>query len=332
MNDYLATEYLGLKLPHPIVVGASPLVQSLDQVRAIEDAGASALVMHSLFEEQVLADEAGVQAHVTRHGEAFAEAPSYFPAASDYALGPDDYLEQIRKIKEIVSMPVIGSLNGRTPGGWIDFARDIEAAGADALELNLYFQPTEAETTAAEIEAEAVEIVRAVRGHTQLPLSVKLSPYFTALPAFVRAIHEAGADGMVLFNRFYQPDIDIEELDTLPSLRLSNSSELLLRLRWLAILHGRMPLSMACSGGVHTVEDVIKATMAGADCVQMVSRMLREGPAIIPGMVQSLRNWMEEHEYTSLAQMKGSLSYRNTPHPEAIERANYLKILQSWKV
>jgi len=218
MNHYLKTTYLGLDLPHPMVLGASPLVDELDKVREIEDAGFAALVMHSLFEEQFSADEAGVAAHVDQHRHSFHEATSYFPESLDYTLGPDAYLNQIRKIKEIVSMPVIGSLNGRTLGGWVEFARDIEEAGADALELNLYFQPSGERDNPLKIEEEAIEVVRAVREQIRLPLAVKLSPFFTSLPWFVRRLEEAGADAVVLFNRFYQPDIDLETCETVPRL------------------------------------------------------------------------------------------------------------------
>lgn len=327
MNVDLKTKYLGLDLPHPLVVGASPLVGSLDRVREIEDAGAAALIMHSLFEEQILMDDLAEDSYIHGHEETFAEATSYFPGSSTFALNPETYLERIQEIKEIVSMPVIASLNGRTPSGWTDYAGDIEKAGADALELNLYFQPAVHADHPAKIEEDAVMIVKSVCDRVQIPVSVKLSPYFTSLPHFVKQVAEAGAKGVVLFNRFYQPDIDIEELQTTPYLQLSESSELLLRLRWLAILRDQVSIDLSCSGGVHTPVDVIKAVMSGADSVQMVSCLLKNGVGHLSTLRQQVQDWLEEHEYPSLAEMKGSMSYRNTPNPDAIERANYVKIL-----
>ncbi len=332
MNPDLTTDYLGLKLKHPLVVGASPLVDHLDRVREIEDAGASAIVMHSLFEEQILMDHLAEEAFVEGPAETFSEATSYFPASSAFTLNTETYLSRIQKIKEMVSMPVIGSLNGRTPSGWTDYAKDIEQAGADALELNLYFQPSAVDKSPTEIETDAVSIVRSVCAQVQIPVAVKLSPYFTSLPHFVRQLEAAGARGVVLFNRFYQPDIDIEELQTLPHLQLSDSTELLLRLRWLAILRDPFNLSFACSGGVHSSVDALKAVMSGADCVQMVSALLKNGVRHLTTTLEGLTHWMEEHEYESISQMKGSMSYRNTPNPEAIERANYLKIITAAKL
>lgn len=327
----LKTSYLGLPLRNPLVVGASPMVDSLATVLELEEAGAAAVVMHSLFEEQVVAGEAGAEAHLHSHEEAFAEATSYFPSEVEFTLGPDTYLEQIAKLKERLSIPVVGSLNGRTPGGWTGYAAEIESAGADALELNLYFQPTATEDSAARIEDEAVGIVESVCGSVGLPVAVKLSPFFTSLPHFVRRLSEAGAAAVVVFNRFYQPDIDIEKLETVSSLRLSESDELLLRLRWLAILRDRLPVELACSGGVHAAEDAIKALMAGADVVQLVSCLLREGPGRLAEILRKMTLWFEEFEYASVDEARGSMSYRNTPNPEAIERANYLRILQSWR-
>ncbi len=327
----LETTYLGLPLKHPIIAGASPLVDYMDKVRALEDAGAAAIVMHSLFEEQVLHNAEGAEAHLHGPEETFAEATSYFPSTVDFALGPDTYLDQISRIKEAVAVPVIGSLNGRTPGGWTHFATDIVSAGADALELNLYAPPTGAETSAGEIEDEAVGIVASVCAAVNVPVAVKLSPYFTSLPHFVRRLADSGATGVVLFNRFYQPDIDIENLETLTTLHLSTSEDLLLRLRWLAILRDRLPVGLSCSGGVHTAEDVIKSVMAGADTVQLVSCLLRHGPARLGEILRKTELWLEEFEYTSIDDARGSMSHSRTPNPEAVERANYLKILQSWK-
>lgn len=327
----LSTNYLGLKLKHPLVAGASPLVDYMDQVKALEDGGVAAVVMHSLFEEQIIHSTEGAEAHVMGHEGAYAEATSYFPSSADYALGPEAYLEQIGKVKEAVSVPVIGSLNGTHLGGWIEHAKEIEQAGADALELNLYDLPTDATRSSSDVERAYADVVFEVGKAVEIPLAVKISTHFTSLPNLARRFKNAGASGLVLFNRFYQPDIDIEELEMAPRLKLSTSNELLPRLRWLAILHNRFDLDLACSGGVHQVEDVVKAVMSGADCVQLVSCLLLHGPAYLAKLTEDLVEWMESHEYNSIEQMKGSMSYRNTPNPEAIERANYLKILQSWR-
>lgn len=329
----LSTQYLGFHLPHPFIAGASPLVDHLDKVKQLEDAGVAALVMHSLFEEQVQHHEAGVEAHIHAPEESFAEATSYFPTGQiDFHLGPEAYLEQIGKLKETVSCPVIASLNGTQEGTWIEYAKLMEEAGADALELNLYFQPSSAEETAGEVEQRCVNIVRAVRAATKFPVAVKLSPYFTSMPAFAKRMEDAGAHALVLFNRFLQPDIDIYELEMAPRLRLSTSVELNQRLRWIAMLYNRYRFDLAITGGVHTKEDAIKAIMSGADCVQLVSALLREGPGALRRLREEVETWLVENEYESLEQMKGSMSYEHTPNPEAIERANYLKILMSWKV
>ncbi|MFP4352260.1 MAG: dihydroorotate dehydrogenase-like protein [Puniceicoccaceae bacterium] len=325
MSIDLRTRYLGLDLKNPLVVGASPLGDRIDRVRRIEDAGASALILHSLFEEQILIDHLAEEHYVRGNEESYSEATSYFPSGSDFSLNTETYLTHLRQIKESVSFPVIGSLNGRTTLGWTDYAAEIEGAGADALELNLYFQPTASETGPADIEADALEIVRSVRAAVRIPVAVKLSPYFTSLPHFVRQLEAAGADGVVLFNRFYQPDIDIDELAASPHLELSTSAELLLRLRWLAILHGRFKLDLSCTGGVHTAEDIVKALMSGADSVQAVSAILLNGIEWIPAVLGALETWMEEREYAAVADMKGSMSHENTPNPEAIERANYVR-------
>ncbi len=328
----LKTNYLGFELPHPFVVGASPISARLDRIRHAEDAGAAAIVMNSLFEEQIVHHEAGLQEHVYSHEESFAEATSYFPAAQDYHLGPDEYLERIREMKEAVDIPVVASLNGTNLGTWMEYAKYMEEAGADALELNLYYQPRTAEETCEEVESSLIEVVEKVRQSVQLPLAIKLSPFFSSLPNFVKQIEDKGANAVVLFNRFYQPDIDIENLEAVPSLKLSDSSELLLRIRWLAILAGRYSLNLAVTGGVHTAEDAIKSVMAGADCIQLVSTLLRNGLPQLTKLRREMAEWMEQNEYQSLEQMKASMSYQHAPNPEAIERANYLRILQSWEV
>jgi len=328
----LETEYLGLKLPHPLIPGASPLASNLDTVKQLEDAGAAAITMHSLFEEQLIQDQWSTHVHTDSVAESFAEATSLFPNLEDFQLGPDEYLEQLRKIKETVDIPVIASLNGTRIGGWIDHAKLIEEAGADALELNVYYVATDPGETAEEVESRTLDILRAVRAAVKIPLAIKLSPYYSAFANFARELDVLGADGLVLFNRFYQPDIDPENLETTPKLELSNSHELRLRLRWLGILCENVECSLACSGGVHRAIDVIKAVMAGADAVQCVSALLHFGPKHITTLLEGIRYWMEEHEYESLAQMKGSMSLRHCPDPAAYERANYLKVLQIWKI
>ena len=326
----LSTRYLGLPLAHPIMSGASPLVDDLDVVRRLEDAGASAIVMHSLFEEQVRGEQMAAQRHFDEPGESFAEAISYFPSSAAFGLSSEAYLERLRGIREAVDVPVIASLNGSTPGGWLEYARHIEQAGAHALELNLYTIPTDPAEDANAVETRAVEVVREVKKALRIPVAVKLSPFYSSLPAFVRRLEQAGADGVVLFNRFYQPDIDPESLDVVRSLHLSDSSELPLRLRFLAILFGNVRLSLAATGGVHTSLDALKAIMAGASGVQMVSALLMRGPEHLKTVVAGLDRWLEEHAYDSLRQAIGSMSLARCPDPSAYERANYVQILQSW--
>ena len=327
----LSTTYLGLALPHPLITGASPLVDHLDLVRRLEDAGTAALTMHSLFEEQLAAEEAATIAAIETHAHAHAEAASYFPRREDYALGPDQYLEQIRRIKTAVRIPVIASLNGRSGEGWTEFARLIQQAGADALELNMYVVAADPAESGDAIEHRLVETVRAVRQAVTIPVAVKLSPFVSSLAHLAARLDSAGADGLVLFNRFYQPDIDIELLEVVPRLRLSDSSELLVRVRWLAILAGRVRASLAASGGVHHVEDVVKAVMAGADAVQLVSALLVHGPERLRALHKGLVDWMAERDYASLAQMRGSMSLARCPDPRAFERGNYMRVLQTWR-
>jgi dihydroorotate dehydrogenase (fumarate) len=327
----LSTTYLGFRLPHPFIPGASPMVDDLDAVKQLEDAGAAAIVMHSLFEEQITAEQLGTIHAMELHEESFAEALSYFPHPDEFALGPEPYLEQIRRIKAAVAVPVIASLNGVTPAGWLAHARLMQQAGADALELNVYSLATDPADTAAAVESRLLEIVGTVKAAVSIPVAVKLSPFFSAMAHIAQELDALGVDGLVIFNRFYQPDIDIEGLEAVPSLRLSDSSELLLRLRWLAVLCGRLRASLAVTGGVHTYVDAIKAVMSGADAVQMVSALLQNGPAHLRRVRQQMVEWMEEHEYASLAQMQGSMSLLRCPDPAAFERANYMRVLQSWK-
>lgn len=328
----LTTNYLGLRLPHPIMPGASPLADSLDTVKRLEDAGAAAIVMRSLFEEQITRETSGIVHQLEVHQESSAEALSYFPKPDDFVFGTDEYLDQIRKIKETVKVPVIASLNGITNAGWLTYAQKMQQAGADALELNVYYVATDPKEAGSEVEGTTVEILRAVKKSVTIPVAVKLSPFFSSLANLAQQLDGVGADGLVLFNRFYQPDIDVEALEAVPSLHLSDSSELLLRIRWLAILHGQVKASLAVSGGVHTGLDAVKAVMAGASAVQMVSKLLAEGPQQLRTVLDAMKRWMEEHEYESLAQMRGSMSLQKSPDPGAFERGNYMRVLRSWTV
>ena len=327
----LGTTYLGLTLPHPLVAGASPLSDDLDGARRLEDAGAAAIVFRSLFEEQITAEQMAEVEHLDAYGESSAEAASYFPDPGAFAVGTYQYLENIRRAKDALGIPVIASLNGTTLGGWIEYAQLMAEAGADALELNLYHIATDPDASSAEIEMQLIDTVGAVKQTVDIPVAVKLSPFFTGLAHFARELDEAGADGLVLFNRFYQPDIDPEALATVRTLHPSDSSELLLRLHWIAILSGRLRTSLAVTGGVHTALDVVRATMAGAHVTQMVWALLRNGPGHIGTVRRDLVRWLEEHEWSSLAEMRGNMNLLKVPDPEAYERANYMLMLQSWR-
>lgn len=327
----LTTKYLGLTLAHPLMAGSSPLAADLDNVRRLEDAGAAAIVMPSLFEEQIVMEQNAALAHEDAHAESFAEATTYFPRPEGYRLGPDGYLALLAKVKAAVQVPVIASLNGVTQGGWLSYAKQMQQAGADALELNIYIVPTDPAVAGEQVEGTAVEMVQQVKRNVSIPVAVKLASFYSSLPHFAHRLETAGADGLVLFNRFYQPDIDVEELEVKRTLRLSTSDELNLRLRWLAILSGRLRASLAVSGGVHATIDVVKAVMAGADAVQVVSALLQKGPAHLKALREELARWLEQHEYESLAQMRGSMNLAKSPDPMAYERANYIHILQGWR-
>jgi len=331
MQPDLTTNYLGIPLTSPFLVGASPLGDGMDKVLALEDAGASAVVLHSLFEEQLVRDADATVQQVEWTSDSSPEAQSYFPDVDDYSLGAEDYPVQISRLKCRVGIPIIGSLNGRTTGGWTEYAKQIEQAGADALELNVYDVPTDPERSGSEIEDQICNLVSAIRQEIQIPLAVKLGPFFTSLPHLIRRLEANGANGVVLFNRFYQPDLNIEDLAVEPRLYLSTSNELLLRLRWMAILHGRYQLSLALSGGIHHVPDAIKAIMAGADVLQIVSLLLRQGVGSLTNLINGFANWMAEHEYSNLKDMRGCLSSKHSPDPGQFERANYLRILQLWE-
>ena len=328
----LSTTYLGFRLPHPLIPGASPLAADFDSIRRLEDAGAAAIILPSLFEEQITADALGSVHHMQVHEDSYAEALSYFPLADEYAMGPDRYLEHVRRVRAAVRVPVIGSLNGTSRAGWLVYARLIQAAGADAIELNFYHVATDATESGAAVEQRLLDVVREVKAHVTIPVAVKLSPFFSSVANVAQQLDQAGADGLVLFNRFYQPDIDPEALEAVSRLHLSDSHELLLRLRWLAVLSGRVRASLAATGGVHTAVDAVKAVMSGADAVQMVAALLIHGTAHLAAVRDGLSQWLEEHEYESLEQARGSMSLRRCPDPEAFERGNYMKILQTWKV
>ena len=329
MTD-LSTTYLGLSLKNPLVVSASPLCEDVDNIRRMEDAGAAAVVLHSLFEEQIDFESQHLDRFLSLGTESFAESLSYFPALADYKLGPDEYLEHIRRAKTAVRIPVIGSLNGVSTGGWIRYAKMIQEAGADALELNVYYIPTDPEMTSAQVEQMYLDLVRDVKATLKIPVAVKLGHAFTAMANLARRLDQVGADALVLFNRFYQPDLDLEKLEAVPRLTLSNSYELLLRLHWVAILYGHIRADLAVTGGVHTAQDVLKAMMSGARVAMMTSALLKNGIGHLAKVRSDLLAWMEEREYASIRQMQGSMSYRSVAEPAAFERGNYMKVLSSY--
>ena len=326
----LTTSYLGLKLKNPLVASASPLSKKVDSARRLEDAGIGAIVMYSLFEEQIVHESQALDHYLTRGTESFAEAVTYFPDLGEYNIGPESYLELVQRIKQAVNIPVIGSLNGISTGGWIEYAHRIQDAGADALELNIYYIPTDPKLSSKELEQSYVDLVKDVRQQISIPLAVKLSPYFTALPNLASQLDAAGASGLVLFNRFYQPDLDIETLEVVPNLVLSTPDELRLPLRWIAILYGRIQADLALSSGVHSAQDVVKSLMAGARVAMTTSELLANGIGRATEILTDLEKWMEEFEYESVAQMTGSMSQQAVAEPAAFERANYMKALTSY--
>lgn len=328
----LSTTYLGFRLRNPLMPGSSPMADQLDWVKRLEDAGASAITLRSVFEEQITHEQQGMIHHMEVHENAFAEALSYFPHVEDFAFGPSQYLEQIRKVKAAIGIPVIASLNGTTSEGWLDYAKQIEQAGADALELNVYLIATDPAETGGHVERRVLEIARTVKHNVRIPVAVKLSPFFSSVTHLAHQLDMAGADGLVLFNRFYQPDIDLDALEVVPRLQLSTSSELLLRLHWVAMLSGKIHASLAISGGVHAGEDAIKAVMAGAHAVQIVSSLLQNGPGHLRVILDEMTRWMEGHGYQSIEQMRGSMSLERSPDPAAFERGNYMKVLKSWRI
>jgi len=328
----LATKYLGLALKNPIVASASPLCDSIDRIRRLEDHGIGAVVLPSLFEEQLTLESETLDADLFRGAESFAESLNYFPDLTTYNLGPEGYLELIRKAKASVSIPVIGSLNGVTSGGWIRYAREMEQAGADAIELNIYSIVSDPDLTAGRVEEGYAELVREVKRSVEIPVAVKLSPFFSAPANMAKQLDDAGANALVLFNRFYQPDLDLELLEVVPSLTLSSPEELLLRLHWVAIIFGRVGADLAITGGVHSAQDVLKAVMAGARVTMMTSALLHNGIEHVGVVLRDLLIWMEEHEYESIRQMCGSMSQRNVPNPAAFQRPNYVRVLSSYSI
>lgn len=317
------------KLRSPLVASASPLSESVDNIKRMEDAGLGAVVLHSLFEEQIMLEQHELHHHLTYGTESYAEALTYFPEPDEFRLGPDEYLEHIRKAKEAVDIPVIASLNGHELGGWTDFAEKMQQAGADAIELNIYDIPTDLHTTGSQIEENYLEIVRHVRRAVSIPIAVKLSPFFSSMANMAKRLSEAGADGLVLFNRFYQPDIDLETLEVRPNVLLSTSPELRLPLRWIAILHGRVHADLAATTGAHTAEDVLKLLMVGASVTMMASALLRNGIDYAKTVENDIRHWMEEHHYQSVQQMRGSMSQLRSGQPDSFERAQYMRALSS---
>ena len=327
----MSTTYMGLELKNPLIPSSSPLMKNIDIVRKMEDEGAAAIVMDSLFEEQIKFEAAELNYFLEQGTESFAESLTYFPSGDQFYLGAEPYLDRIKKLKEAVDIPVIASLNGTKLGEWTKYSKLIEEAGADGIELNIYFLETSIDVEPREIEKRYLEVLNAVKSNIQIPVAVKLSPFFSSIAYTAKQLSEAGADALVLFNRFFQPDFDIEKLEVVPRLVLSNSFELRLPLRWVSILYSRINSSMAITSGIHTHEDAIKAIMAGADAVQMTSVLLKEGVGKIRTILQKLIRWMDEHEYESINNMKGSLSQKSCAEPSAFERANYMKTLRSYK-
>lgn len=326
----LSTTYMGLPLKNPLVPSAGPLSADLSMIRVLEDAGAACMVLHSLFEEQIRFEAEELDYHLTHGAESFAEAITYFPRAEEYRLGPEEYLNHIAKAKQAVDIPIIASLNGASVGGWIDHARRMEQAGADGLELNVYFIATDPKLSGRDVEQLYLDILEAVKKSVKIPVAMKLSPFFSAMASMAQRLDQAGADALVLFNRFYQPDIDLDTLTVVPNLILSGSHEMRLPLRWIAVLHGKVQASLAATTGIASGRDVLKMLMAGADVTQLCSVLLKNGPQELSVIRDEMVQWMEEHEYESVEQMKGSMSQKSVADPAAFERANYMKTLNSY--
>jgi len=326
----LSTTYLGLKLRTPLVPSASPLSEDLDTLKQLEDAGASAVVLHSLFEEQLRQDSVDLNRHMEQGTYSFAEALTYFPQPEEFRLGPEEYLKHIGRAKEAIRIPLIASLNGSSVGGWTEYARAVQQAGADGIELNIYHIPTDMNVTSAEIEQAYLDIAKAVKSEVTIPVAVKVSPFFTNFANMARRFDLANVDGLVLFNRFYQPDIDLEALDVRPNLLLSTPMAMRVPLRWIALLYGKIRPSLAATSGIHRATDALKMLMAGADVTMLCSTLLRHGPRQITVIERDLIAWMEEHEYESVKQLHGSLSQKNCADPSAFERAQYMKAISQF--
>ncbi len=327
----LSTTYLGLKLKNPLVPSSSPLMRKVDNIKKMEDAGAAAVVLHSLFEEQILRETEGLDHYLSVDAESVFEVRSYFPDLQRYNVGPDHYVDYVRKVKSAVSIPVIASLNGISSGGWTRYAKMIEQSGADALELNMYYVAADPAQSSAQVDEMYLDLVREIKASVRIPVAVKVGPFFTAFANFAQCLDQVGVNGLVIFNRFYQPDFDLENLEVVPDVVLSTPSELLLRLRWAAILYGRVRADLAITGGVHSASEVLKSMMAGANVAMMTSALLEHGIDHLRGVLADLTRWMQDHEYMSIQQMRGSMSQRSVAQPAAFERANYMKLLQSYE-
>ncbi len=328
----LTTRYMGMKLKNPLVVSASPLTKNLDNFKKLEDAGAAAIVNESIFEEQITRETYELYNYSIQGTDSFAESLTYFPEPADLIIGPEEYLDHIAKAKRSVGIPVIASLNGYSDGGWTRYAKLIEQAGADALELNIYFIPTDINVGSAEVEEKYLDILKSVKSNVKIPVAVKIGPYFSSMANMAKRLDDAGADALVLFNRFYQPDIDLENLEIVPNILLSTPQAMRLPLRWVAILHKQIKASLAATSGVHSAEDVIKILMVGADVAMMCSILLKKGIGELRSILTELEQWMQEHEYDSVAQMQGSMSQKSCANPGSFERAYYMRALKTYRI
>jgi dihydroorotate dehydrogenase (fumarate) len=328
----LSTKYLGMTLKSPLVASASPLSEDINSIKKLEAAGIGAVVLYSLFEEQLRLEQEEYNFHTTQGTEAFAESLSYFPEIEDYKLGPELYLEHIRKAKAAVDVPIIASLNGSSLGGWTEYAREFQNAGADAIELNIYYIPTDSNMTGAEVEQQYIDILKAVKGAVKIPVALKLSPFFSNFSNMAKRLDEAGADSLVLFNRFYQPDIDLDEFEVTPNLMLSQSSEMRLPMRWIAILKDNIKADLAATSGIHTGTDVIKMLMVGANATMLCSSLLKHGINHVKNIEDHMKQWMREHDYKSVSEMQGSMSQQKTGNPSSFERAQYMKAITKYQL
>ena len=326
----LSTKYMGLNLQNPLVMSPSTLCKKIDNIRKMEDAGASAVVLHSLFEEQIILENQEIDRYLTQGTDSYAESLSYFPNVGDFWAGPDEYLEHIRKAKSAVKIPIIASLNGVSAGGWTSYAKEFENAGADAIELNIYYIPTDPDLVSQQVEYMYLEVAKSVKNSVNIPVAIKIGPYFSSMAYMARQFDQIGIDALVMFNRFYQPDFDLESMKVVPNLVLSTSDELRLRLRWVAILYGRIKANMAVTGGVHTVEDVAKSILAGANIAMMTSAVMKNGVGHITKIKNELAEWMDKHEFGSIADIQGKMSQQSVAEPAAFERANYMKVIKSF--